>query len=103
MKKENNFILKRIQNFLYSFYAKDIKEARLSEIYDGLVKALMQDIGKNWSKSKKNFKSKEVYILSFEYNPGKFLSNAIDSLNYQDEVRECLSILNISMSDLINY
>ncbi|MDU3153823.1 MAG: phosphorylase, partial [Anaerococcus hydrogenalis] len=97
MKKENNFILKRIQNFLYSFYAKDIKEARLSEIYDGLVKALMQDIGKNWSKSKKNFKSKEVYILSFEYNPGKFLSNAIDSLNYQDEVRECLSILNISM------
>ena len=78
MKKENNFILKRIQNFLYSFYAKDIKEARLSEIYDGLVKALMQDIGKNWSKSKKNFKSKEVYILSFEYNPGKFLSNAID-------------------------
>ena len=60
MKKENNFILKRIQNFLYSFYAKDIKEARLSEIYDGLVKALMQDIGKNWSKSKKNFKSKEV-------------------------------------------
>lgn len=103
MKKENNFILKRIQNFLYSFYAKDIKEARLSEIYDGLVKALMQDIGKNWSKSKKNFKSKEVYILSFEYNPGKFLSNAIDSLNYQDEVRECLSILNISMSDLIKY
>lgn len=103
MKKENNFILKRIQSFLYSFYAKDIKEARLSEIYDGLVKALMQDIGKNWSKSKKNFKSKEVYILSFEYNPGKFLSNAIDSLNYQDEVRECLSILNISMSDLINY
>lgn len=103
MKKENNFILKRIQNFLYSFYAKDIKEARLSEIYDGLVKALMQDIGKNWSKSKKNFKSKEVYILSFEYNPGKFLSNAIDSLNYQDEVRECLSILNISMGDLIKY
>ena len=88
---------------MYSFYAKDIKEARLSEIYDGLVKALMQDIGKNWSKSKKNFKSKEVYILSFEYNPGKFLSNAIDSLNYQDEVRECLSILNISMSDLIKY
>ena len=93
IKKNERNLLERIQSFLYSFYAKDIKEARLSEIYDGLVKALMQDIGKNWSKSKKNFKSKEVYILSFEYNPGKFLSNAIDSLNYQDEVRECLSLI----------
>ena len=56
-KNNNNFILKRIQNFLYSFYAKETDDARLSEIYDGLVKALMQDIGKNWTKSKKFFKN----------------------------------------------
>ncbi|MFR7353987.1 hypothetical protein, partial [Anaerococcus obesiensis] len=68
-KNNNNFILKRIQNFLYSFYAKETDDARLSEIYDGLVKALMHDIGKNWTKSKKIFKNKEVYLLSFEYNP----------------------------------
>lgn len=103
MNKENNFILKRIQNFLYSFYAKEIEDARLSEIYDGLVKALMQDIGKNWSKSKKSLKNKEVYLLSFEYSPGKFIENAIKSLGYSKEVDECLKILNISMKDLVNY
>ena len=59
-KNNNNFILKRIQNFLYSFYAKETDDARLSEIYDGLVKALMQDIGKNWTKSKKIFKNKAL-------------------------------------------
>ena len=103
MNKNNNFILKRIQNFLYSFYAKEIEDARLGEIYDGLVKALMQDIGKNWSKSKKTFKNKEVYLLSFEYSLGKFIENAIESLDYKKEVNECLKLLNISMEDLLNY
>lgn len=103
MNKNNNFILKRIQNFLYSFYAKEIEDARLGEIYDGLVKALMQDIGKNWSKSKKTFKDKEVYLLSFEYSPGKFIENAIESLDYKKEVNDCLKLLNISMEDLLNY
>lgn len=102
-KNNNNFILKRIQNFLYSFYAKETDDARLSEIYDGLVKALMQDIGKNWTKSKKIFKNKEVYLLSFEYNPGKFIESAIESLDYTDEVNKCLDSLNISMEDLVNY
>ncbi|EGC84320.1 glycogen/starch/alpha-glucan phosphorylase [Anaerococcus hydrogenalis] len=103
MKKVNNFILKRIQNFLYSFYAKDVEDARINEIYDGLVKALLQDIGKNWSDSKKYYEGKELYILSFEYNPGKFLSSAIKSLNYEKEVNQCLSILGLSMDDLIAY
>lgn len=103
MKKVNNFILKRIQNFLYSFYAKDVEDARINEIYDGLVKALLQDIGKNWSDSKKYYEGKELYILSFEYNPGKFLSSAIKSLNYEKEVDQCLSILGLSMNDLIAY
>lgn len=103
MNKNNNFILKRIQNFLYSFYAKEIEDARLGEIYDGLVKALMQDIGKYWSKSKKSFDDKEVYLLSFEYSPGKFIENAIESLDYKKEVDECLKLLNISMEDLLNY
>ena len=103
MNTNNNFILKRIQSFLYSFYAKEIEDARLGEIYDGLVKALMQDIGKNWSKSKKNYEGKEVYLLSFEYSPGKFIENAIESLGYKKEFYECLEILDITMNDLLNY
>ncbi|MDU5912937.1 MAG: glycogen/starch/alpha-glucan phosphorylase [Anaerococcus vaginalis] len=103
MNKNNNFILKRIQNFLYSFYAKEIEDARLGEIYDGLVKALMQDIGKNWSKSKKSLENKEVYLLSFEYSPGKFIENIVESLGYKKEVDDCLKMLDISMEDLLNY
>lgn len=103
MNKNNNFILKRIQSFLYSFYAKEIEDARLGEIYDGLVKALMQDIGKNWSKSKKSLENKEVYLLSFEYSPGKFIENIVESLGYKKEVDDCLKILDISMEDLLNY
>ncbi|WP_049691086.1 glycogen/starch/alpha-glucan phosphorylase [Anaerococcus jeddahensis] len=103
MNKNNNFILKRIQSFLYSFYAKEIEDARLGEIYDGLVKALMQDIGKNWSKSKKSLENKEVYLLSFEYSPRKFIENIVESLGYKKEVDDCLKILDISMEDLLNY
>ncbi|KWZ99824.1 MAG: glycogen/starch/alpha-glucan phosphorylase [Anaerococcus sp.] len=103
MNKNNNFILKRIQSFLYSFYAKEIEDARLGEIYDGLVKALMQDIGKNWSKSKKSLENKEVYLLSFEYSPGKFIENIVESLGYKKEVDDCLKMLDISMEDLLNY
>lgn len=103
MNKNNNFILKRIQSFLYSFYAKEIEDARLGEIYDGLVKALMQDIGKNWSKAKKSLENKEVYLLSFEYSPGKFIENIVESLGYKKEVDDCLKILDISMEDLLNY
>lgn len=103
MNKNNNFILKRIQSFLYSFYAKEIEDARLGEIYDALVKALMQDIGKNWSKSKKSLENKEVYLLSFEYSPGKFIENIVESLGYKKEVDDCLKMLDISMEDLLNY
>lgn len=103
MNKNNNFILKRIQSFLYSFYAKEIEDARLGEIYDGLVKALMQDIGKNWSKSKKSLENKEVYLLSFEYSPGKFIENIVESLGYKKEVDDCLKMLDISMENLLNY
>lgn len=103
MNKNNNFILKRIQSFLYSFYAKEIEDAKLGEIYDGLVKALMQDIGKNWSKSKKSLENKEVYLLSFEYSPGKFIENIVESLGYKKEVDDCLKMLDISMEDLLNY
>lgn len=100
---KNNEILKRVQSFLYSFYAKDISKARLGEIYDGLVNALMQDIGKNWHDSKQIDINKEYYILSFEYKPGKLLEKAVNSSKYKDQLIDFLKSENISFKDLLNY
>lgn len=100
---KDNIILKRIQSFLYSFYAKDLKEARLGEVYDALVNALMQDLGIRWVDSKKRKTNKDTYILSFEYNPGKFLEEVILSLDLKDELNDFIKEINFSYEDLINY
>lgn len=76
LKQDKNYttnLLERIQSFLYSFYAKDLKNARINEVYDCLCRALMEDIGKRWVKSKSIETEFEVYVLSFEYLPGKFI------------------------------
>lgn len=99
--ENNNIIIKRIQNFLYSFYAKDIKDARINEIYDGLCNALMQEIGKKWVDSKSDYKDKNVYILSFEYLPGKFLQNNIRKLNLEKDIRQALDKLDLTLEDIL--
>lgn len=100
---KDNIILKRIQSFLYSFYAKDLKDARLGEVYDGLVNSLMQDIGISWVKSKKQYKGKEIYILSFEYKPGKFLQEALGILNLNHEFEDFLENIDYTYDDLLLY
>jgi len=70
MKTNKDTIIERIQNYLYSFYAKDIKTARDNEIYDCLCRYLMEIVGKNWVDTKKIKEGYEVYILSFRVFTG---------------------------------
>lgn len=100
---KDNIIIKRIQNFLYSFYAKDIKDARKSEIYHGLCHALMEDIGKKWVDVKNIKTDKNVYVLSFEYLPGKFLENNIRNLKVENEVKDALDNLGYSYEEILDY
>ena len=108
--KKNNIIMERIQNYLYSFYAKDIKYASSKEVYDALCYALMEDIGRTWVDSKKDQdgkstdsrNEKSVYILSFEYLPGKFLKNNIRKLNKKKEVEEALNEINFSLDEILS-
>lgn len=100
---KDNIIIERIQNFLYSFYAKDIKDARKNEIYHGLCHALMEDIGKKWVQAKDISSDENVYILSFEYMPGKLLENNIRKLNIEDEVRKALDYLGYSYEEILAY
>lgn len=101
-KNETN-LLERIQIFLYSFYAKDIENARINEVYDCLCRALMEDIGKKWVDSKSNEDEFEVYVLSFEYLPGKFIERNIARLGKEKEVRETLSKIGFSYDEIIDF
>ena len=101
-KNETN-LLERIQIFLYSFYAKDIKNARINEVYDCLCRALMEDIGKKWVNSKSNNDEFEVYVLSFEYLPGKFIERNIARLGKEKEVRETLDKIGFSYDEIIDF
>lgn len=102
MNKEN-IIVERIQNFLYSFYAKDIKDARKNEIYHGLCYALMQDIGRKWVEAKNISLKKNVYILSFEYLPGKFLQNNIRKLKIEDTVKEAIENMGFDYDEIMEF
>lgn len=103
MKKTKDIIIERIQNYLYSFYAKDIKTARANEIYDCLCRYLMEDIGKTWVKSKKIRDGYEVYILSFEYLPERFLPNIIYKLGLEADVREALDEMDFDYESIMNF
>ena len=106
LKQNNNNqtnLLKRIQSFLYSFYAKDFENARINEVYDCLCRALMEDIGKKWVASKANDSEFEVYVLSFEYLPGKFIERNIARLGIEDEVRKALDSIGFSYEDIIAF
>lgn len=106
LKHDKNYttnLLERIQSFLYSFYAKDLKNARINEVYDCLCRALMEDIGKRWVKSKSIETEFEVYVLSFEYLPGKFIEKNIARLGREDEIRKVLSEIGFSYESIIDF
>lgn len=96
-------IIKRIQNYLYSFYAKDIKTARENEIYDCLCRYLMEIVGKKWVDTKKIKEGYEVYILSFEYLPGRFLGNVIYKLDLESEIRSALDEMGFSYENILKH
>ena len=96
-------IIERIQNYLYSFYAKDLKTARSNEIYDCLCRYLMEIIGKSWVSSKRIKEGYEIYILSFEYLPGRFLDNIIYKLGIENEIRDALNEMGFSYEEILDF
>ena len=101
MKNDKDFIVKRIQSFLYSFYAKNTENARINEVYDCLCRYLMEIIGKTWVKSKDLNNDKDYYILSFEYLPGKFINRNIHRLKIRDEIEKALADLGFTLEDIL--
>lgn len=102
MKTDKDFIIKRIQSFLYSFYAKNTENARINEVYDCMCRYLMEIIGKTWVKSKALDNKIDYYILSFEYLPGKFINRNIHRLKIKDEIASALDELGFSLDEILN-
>lgn len=103
MKINKDIIIERIQNYLYSFYAKDLSIAREREIYDCLCRFIMENIGKTWVDSKKIKEGYEVYILSFEYLPGSFLPNIIYKLGIEEEIRKAIDQIGFDYDSILSY
>ncbi|MDO4594847.1 MAG: glycogen/starch/alpha-glucan phosphorylase [Tissierellia bacterium] len=102
----NNIIVKElsdsIQKYLYSNYAKEIEDARPKELYFALTNALMEIIGKTWVNTKK-FKSDEnIYILSFEYMPGKLLELYLHKLDIIEEAKKSISKADVELKELLD-
>lgn len=101
MKIDKDFIVKRIQSFLYSFYAKNTENARINEVYDCLCRYLMEIIGQTWVQSKDLDNDKDYYILSFEYLPGKFIDRNIHRLKIKEEIRSALYEIGFNLDEIL--
>ena len=101
MKTDKEFIIERIQSFLYSFYAKNIENARINEVYDCLCRYLMESIGKTWVKSKALANDKDYYILSFEYLAGKFINRNIHRLEIKEQLRSALDEMGFDLDEVL--
>lgn len=101
MKTDKDFIVKRIQSFLYSFYAKNTENARINEVYDCLCRYLMEIIGQTWVQSKDLDNDKDYYILSFEYLPGKFIDRNIHRLKIKKEIQSALYEIGFNLDEIL--
>lgn len=96
-----NELYNSVQRYLYSNYAKDMKNCRKKEFYHALCNAINEKIGKIWTNLNKKNMNKNLYLLSFEYMPGKFLTNYVTKLNLLDEVKEVVSKAGMKFEDMI--
>ncbi|MCI5839054.1 MAG: glycogen/starch/alpha-glucan phosphorylase [Peptoniphilaceae bacterium] len=96
-----NDLKEDIKKYLYSLYAKGIENARKEELYTCICRCLLEKIGKNWYFSKIQQSDKTVYILSFEYLPGKFLEINAKRLGIFEELKSSLKEMDISFSEIL--
>lgn len=84
-------------------YEKTLEESSVSERYMALVAVLREYIGRNWSKTNRQYRQKkerQVYYLSMEFLPGKFLDMNLMNLGIYAECRQALAEMGIELAAL---
>lgn len=96
---EKNLLKSRIEKQVEILFNKSIDEANSSEIYQGLSKALIESISKNWLETRKKYESgKQAFYFSAEFLMGRALGNNLINLGVETEVREILKEIGFDLN-----
>ncbi|WP_180370666.1 glycogen/starch/alpha-glucan phosphorylase [Streptobacillus notomytis] len=87
-------------------YSKTLDEAKEYEIYYAVARATMDEITEHWYNTKKTRQQdqvKQMYYLSAEFLMGRYMSNNLINLRYNDVMKEVLEELGIDINKLEDY
>lgn len=80
-------------------FGKTIETAEKHEIYQALVRTVMEEVTENWCSTDEVYsKGKQAYYLSAEFLMGRALGNNLINLGILDDVREVLAELDIDFN-----
>lgn len=92
----------KLIRYLYSIQGKDQRTANHNDIYIALCFILREIIGMNWESSKTRYNNlKTVYILSFEYLPGKMLEKNLMYLGLRKLTAEVLAEMGFDLHQIL--
>lgn len=98
---EKNFLKDRIQKQVEILFNKSIDEANNFEIYQGLSRALIESISKNWLETRKKYESeKQAFYFSAEFLMGRALGNNLINLGLDKEVAEILEEIGFDLNSV---
>ena len=104
MRLDSHDLKEKLINYLYSIRGKDLKTASEEDVYIALSFILREIIGMNWENSKVKYNNlKTIYILSFEYLPGKLLEKNLIYLGLKENIEKVLSEIGYSLDDILRY
>lgn len=90
---------KGIEKWLKVESAKTPRDAGRHEIYNALVRTIMEDVVDDWVATDEAYKDgKQAYYLSAEFLMGRAFGNNLINLGILDEVREVLDEMEIEFS-----
>ncbi|CAM3134887.1 glycogen/starch/alpha-glucan phosphorylase [Streptobacillus felis] len=87
-------------------YSKTLEDAKEYEIYYAVARATMDEITEHWYNTKKTRQQdqvKQMYYLSAEFLMGRYMSNNLINLRYNDVMREVLEELGVDINKLEDY
>ncbi|MBJ7448886.1 MAG: glycogen/starch/alpha-glucan family phosphorylase [Parachlamydiales bacterium] len=94
----------KVKHYLITTTGKVAATAQPVDIYKALVYSLKEEIMINWSaynQTIENKKAKQLYFLSMEYLPGKFLHNNITNIGIMPLVHCVLKKLGRTLEELL--